>query len=120
MRSARSFIRPFDVDRYLDEHREAAPVQSGKLIPMPARNGYGWCGRLNRRILGWQRRYEQACGRIDERFDRWLDRVDWVGFEIRMANFGAVLFVGVIFYLIWKLLEAWLAGRFSFTPGGAL
>jgi hypothetical protein len=81
-----------NIDRYLDEHVEAAPSKSAQILPISAPQPYGWCGRLNDRI------------------ERWMDRCDWRRFEMRVGTIFGYLLVLVVLYLIGVLVEAWATG----------
>jgi len=55
--------------------------------------------------------------RLNDRIERWLDRVDWVAIELRLEKLGGVLLTGVAVYFLFVVLNAWLQGHFNL--GGA-
>lgn len=82
--------RPFNVDQYLEQQLSGeAPT------PRPVPHPYGWCGRLN------------------DRCDRWLDRIDWMRIDIMLGNLAGIGLTGVVIWLGCTLFDAWFQGRFN-------
>jgi hypothetical protein len=81
-----SLRRSFNVDRYL----------AGQPQPEP----------LALRFRSW-------AVRLNDRCEAWIDSFDWRGLDIVLGNIAGVGLTGVILYLIFTLVNAFLQGRFN-------
>jgi hypothetical protein len=122
--------RTFDVDRYLDqqlalqkqaqqpeviEHapgiRSAVfePKQMADIYRTYAANGKDFEGLTVERPFS----FRAWAVRLNDRAERWLDRIDWMRFDIIAGNIGGFVLTAVVLYFGFVLIDAWLQGRFS-------
>jgi hypothetical protein len=94
----------FNIDEYLDRHKDSAPP-----LDFPEANHQAALRSITRPAVehrGWP-------VRLNDRIERWMDTLDWRRVEIVLGNLGGVLLTGTSLYLIYHLVDAWLQGRFN-------
>jgi hypothetical protein len=95
--------RHFNIDRYLEENKDAAPSNATRFAglqtePTPMIRFRGWAIRLNGRIERWMNTLD---------LDYWKRTDCWLG------TLSGMFLTGFVLYMAWIVADAWLQGRFN-------